>query len=71
MIESWTTSALARFDRLCSVLGARGRGLTMLELRDAAELAKELDREEPDVEAVARLVEALGLTEDEVEEVVG
>lgn len=51
----------ARFGDICKLLAAERRGLTMVQLRDAHALARELGAEEPDHVRVEELCAALGI----------
>ena len=55
--------ALDRFNAICKDVGARGRGLSLKEIADAAALAEEEARGAPDPERLAMLRERLELPE--------
>ena len=52
---------LDRFDALAGKVGARGRGLSLAQLRDCHALAQELESSEPDRERVGFLSRRLDL----------
>ena len=56
-------AALDRFNVICKAIAARGRGLSLQELGDAAALAEEEFRPDPDPERVAMLRGRLGMEE--------
>lgn len=53
--------AMARFDGICKTIAARGSGLTLQQIGDAGELARELERADPDMGRVELLRDQLGL----------
>ena len=53
--------AMSRFDAICKTVAARGRGLSMLQISDAAALAGELEKLAPDQERIVVLRDRLGL----------
>lgn len=61
-------SVLETFDRLCELAKVRtkGSGVTLGQLGDAAALARELEKQEPDSERVEVLASRLGLETEEV-----
>ena len=59
--------AMARFDRICKTVAARGRGLTMRQISDSAGLAEELEKSDPDSERVEVLRARLGLEAAELD----
>lgn len=59
-------AVLARFDRVCSLLTARNRGITMRELGAAHALARELQAEAPDPDRVVDFAAALDLDPEEL-----
>ena len=52
-------AALEAIERICGIVGARGRGLTLSQLGDARALAEALDDPEPDPERVQTLAARL------------
>ena len=60
------TAATDRFDALCRAVAERGKGLTLTQIGDAAALAQELEKWDPDVEKVELLLDRLGLDEKAV-----
>lgn len=63
----WTSTALRRFDALAKRITARGEGITAIQLRDLGALCRELDRDAPRPEVVAEILDALGLTDADLE----
>lgn len=61
-----TPAAYERFDALCRAVAARGRGLSLSQLGDAAALARELEAEEPDPDRVDLLRRRLELDPEEL-----
>ena len=61
------TAAMNRFDLVCKLLAARGRGLTLLQIGDAAALAEELEKSDPDSERVELRRARLGLEAAELD----
>ena len=59
--------AMARFDRICKTVAARGRGLTMRQIGDASALAGELAKADPDTDRVELLQDRLGLEAAELD----
>lgn len=51
----------ARFGEICKLLAAERRGLTMVQLRDAHSLARELEADDPDADRVEDLAANLGV----------
>ena len=54
-------NVVRRFDELCTLVGARGRGLTMRDLAHALALARELESPERDRGKIGDHAHALGL----------
>ena len=65
-LATMNVSAMAAFDTICKTVAARGRGLSMRQIGDAAALAQELERADPDMERVELLRDRLGLDEKAV-----
>ena len=60
-------SAMAAFDTICKTVAARGRGLSMRQIGDAAALAQELERADPDMGRVEVLQGRLRLEASETD----
>ena len=56
-----------RFEALAGKVGARGRGLSLAQLRDCHALARELESSEPDPERVGFLSRRLDLDPETLE----
>lgn len=70
-IGQWDPDVYHRFDALCSRVAARGKGLTLVQLGAAGDLAAELAQDDPDRARVEELAGRLGLDPDAVLELGG
>ena len=67
-LVSMSPQASERFDRLCKVVGAKGKGITLHQLGAARALALELEAGDPDPEKVELYRKRLGIEPEEVGE---
>ena len=61
-LGTMNAQAMAKFDLICKAVAARGKGLTMVQIGDAAALAGELEKADPDPGRVEVLRDRLELT---------